>query len=460
MNSYKILNKISFLRNKKLALAVSGGADSMVLLHLFNSARLKLGIELYVLHYNHKWRKESVKDLKLVKNYCLKNNIKFIYGEAKRKVIKSEEKARHERYNFFKKHALKNKFDFVCTAHHKDDQIETVLFRLIRGTGPKGLLPIKEINHLVSNTYIYRPLLQFTCKEIRQYAKKHHISFIEDKTNLDLRFSRNLIRLKIVPYMRKINKSYMDNILLFCNLVYNQNVQLDDLFHKKLSKIRIDKNKKIFPVIINRQKLLSYNHNFLVPFVYWLLSNIGIKGNFKKINSIIDAVNNCEKLDLDRECILDVNKDRVILKQKDQKKEKRLNCRKNLKFKINAKPCKLTLDNKNVLVITPFLSREYLTKYPLDVENKAFVDLSRFLEKGLTIRYRKPHDIFQPLGSLKGIKLKKFLINRKMPKEERYKLPLLCSNNEVLWVPGYALSERLRVKTIPTHKLELKRNHV
>ena len=458
MNFYKIQSKLSFLKKKKVALAVSGGADSMVLLHLFNSIALKLSFELYVLHYNHKWRKESIKDLKLVKDYCLKNKISFIYGETRGKIIKSEENARNERYNFFKKQALKNKLDFVCTAHHKDDQVETILFRLIRGTGPNGLLPIKEISHLVSHTVIYRPFLQFTREKIRQYAKKHHVSFIEDKTNLDLKFSRNLIRLNIVPNMKKINKNYMNNILLFCNLVYSQNIELDNYFSKMLCEIRTDnKKKEIFPVVMSRQKLVLHGNNFLVPFLYWFLSNIGVKGNLKKIDSIIYAIKNYGKLDLDSKCILEVSNDSVAFREKSQKKKIEHNSRADLKLKINIKPCKVTFDNKNVLVITPFLSKKFLTKYPLDVENRAFVDLSRFSEKSLTIRYRKPHDIFQPLGSLNALKLKNFLINKKISRDQRYELPLLCSDKEVLWVPGYALSERLRVKTIPTHKLELKK---
>src|SRR3989338_2417248 len=124
----------TFLANKKIGLAVSGGIDSMVLLDFF--LKLNPRENIYVLHYNHKWRKTSYKDAKLVGDYCKKNMIKFVYDEAKGKIIKIEETARNERYSFFKRVAKKYKLDFICTAHHKDDHFETIVFRLLRGTGP------------------------------------------------------------------------------------------------------------------------------------------------------------------------------------------------------------------------------------------------------------------------------------------------------------------------------------
>ena len=139
----QILDNIDFLKNQKVGLAVSGGVDSMVLLDLFRKLKEKKYLDLIVLHYNHKWRKESKIDYDLVKRYCDKNHIIFVYKETTGKIIKDEEIARIQRYSFFKKEATKNKLRYICTAHHKDDQVETILFRLARGTGPNGFLPIK-----------------------------------------------------------------------------------------------------------------------------------------------------------------------------------------------------------------------------------------------------------------------------------------------------------------------------
>ena len=130
---------------------------------------------IYVLHYNHKWRKTSYKDAKLVGDYCKKNMIKFVYDEAKGKVIKNEETARNERYSFFKSVAKKYKLDFICTAHHKDDHFETIVFRLLRGTGPAGLLPLKEFLNLTNKNSKQRPFI----KDIISTFEKE----IQDNTN-------------------------------------------------------------------------------------------------------------------------------------------------------------------------------------------------------------------------------------------------------------------------------------
>ena len=95
-------------------------------------------------------------------------------------------------------------------------------------------------------------------------------------------------------------------------------------------------------------------------------------------------------------------------------------------------------------------------KFPDDKQKIAYVDFSNYKDRLLAIRYRKPQDVFQPLGFSGIIKLKKYLINKKIPKEKRYNLPMLCSGNEVLWMPGYALSNNIKVLTKPTHVIEVK----
>ena len=168
---FQKLKNNTFLLNAKIGFAVSGGVDSMVLLDSFLRFQEKENIDIYVLHYNHKWRKTSYKDAKLIGDYCKKNKIRFIYEEAKGKIIKNEETARNERYSFFKRAAKKYKLDFICTAHHKGDHFETIVFRLLRGTGPGGLLPLKEFLNLTNKTILFRPFLYLTKEEIIQYAK-------------------------------------------------------------------------------------------------------------------------------------------------------------------------------------------------------------------------------------------------------------------------------------------------
>ncbi len=450
---FQNLKNSAFLANKKIGLAVSGGVDSMVLLDYFLQLKKIKNIDIFVLHYNHKWRKESYRDVQLVNNYCKKNMIKFVYKEAKGKVIKNEETARNERYSFFKSVAKKYKLDFICTAHHKDDHCETVIFRLLRGTGPAGLLPLKEFLNLTNKTVLFRPFLSLTKNEIVKYAQNKKIPFIEDKTNEDIKYKRNLIRKKIIPLFDQINNKSVENLLRCSDLIYSCYSVLGSYFDDLLDKISLG-NKYTW----NRKRFLQFDEYTQKTFLYWFLTKYEIPGSLNKINLFLDVVNNCGKLELSKDFYVCSDKNRIFYKQKaytitDAKKKKSA-----VRIVLNGKRQKIGLQNKSRFVVYPFSKQFFNREFPCDNTYEAYVDLSNYKNKTFTIRHREEKDIFQPLGFPQPIKLKKYLINKKIPKEKRYNLPLLCFNNEVLWIPGYAMSNKLKVKHKPTHILKIKKD--
>ena len=294
-------------KNKKIGLAVSGGVDSMVMLDIFFRISQEYNFQIYVMHYNHKWRKKSYIDAELVKKYCQKNKIRFLYKENKGQVLKDEEIARNERYSFFEKCVKKFSLKVICTAHHRDDQLETVLFRLARGTGPNGLCPIKEFRELSGGMKIFRPLLDLWKKDIFNYALKNKVSYREDKTNLDVTYKRNLIRRKILPLLKKINPEVENNILAFSDLAYSQYVALNTYFSLLLKKIKIGS-----PLTLNRNKFLKLDYYTQTAFIYWFFTLHGIKGAVSKINVIRDAIINQKKVDLSKKYIMNVVKDKII----------------------------------------------------------------------------------------------------------------------------------------------------
>lgn len=295
------------LKNKKIGLAVSGGVDSMVLLDIFFNISKEHNLKLYVMHYNHKWRKESLKDARLVEKYCKENKIKFLHKETKGKVITDEETAREQRYSFFTTCARKFSLKVVCTAHHRDDQLETVLFRLARGTGPNGLVPIKEFRELPGGITIFRPLLDFTKGQIYKYAKENKLKYIEDKTNRDISYKRNLIRVKILPLLRKINPEAENNILVFSDLAYSQYIALSNYFSMLLKKIRIGSS-----LILNRDKFLKLDSCTQTAFIYWFFTVYGIKGALSKIYVIKNAITNQKKIDLSKKYIMNVTENEIM----------------------------------------------------------------------------------------------------------------------------------------------------
>ena len=207
------LNQFAPLENKVICVALSGGADSVCLLHLLNQFSNKFGYRLIAAHVNHNLREqEATRDAAFCYELCktLNININLLeinVSEHKLKGESVEEAARRLRYE-----ALNSiNYDYLATAHHSDDNIETFLINLIRGTGIKGLCGIPE-----KREKIIRPLLNFSKDNILNYCKANGLTFVTDSTNLSDDYTRNFLRHKVVPIFKKINPSFND---VFCRSV-------------------------------------------------------------------------------------------------------------------------------------------------------------------------------------------------------------------------------------------------
>ncbi|GAA6769250.1 tRNA lysidine(34) synthetase TilS [Flavobacterium sp. CGRL1] len=203
-----IVSRFPFLKQKKLFLAVSGGLDSMVLLHLFK----QLNYEIAVLHCNFQLRGlESFGDQEFIQNYCDKNNIKIFTTQFDTQAFAEDYKlsiqvaARELRYSWFYELLDEKHFDYFLTAHHADDNLETFIINLTRGTGLDGLTGIPE-----QNDKIIRPLLPFSREEILKYAQENNIEWREDSSNASTKYVRNKIRHDLVPVLKQINPNFLD----------------------------------------------------------------------------------------------------------------------------------------------------------------------------------------------------------------------------------------------------------
>jgi tRNA(Ile)-lysidine synthase len=176
-----------------VVVAVSGGVDSLVLLHRLRFAAPDLQLRLHAAHFDHRMREESATDVEWLKGVCRSWELPLHIGSAEQ-VPRTEAEARAARYGFLEQVAAKLGADWIATAHHADDQVETVLFRLLRGTGLDGLAGIPA-----RRGRIIRPLLQVRRSEIEQYAARHRLQHREDRTNSLRRFARNRIRLDLLP---------------------------------------------------------------------------------------------------------------------------------------------------------------------------------------------------------------------------------------------------------------------
>ncbi|MCR5741790.1 MAG: tRNA lysidine(34) synthetase TilS [Gammaproteobacteria bacterium] len=200
-----------FKKSDFIIVGVSTGIDSMSLLNLLISR----GYKVVVSHINHKRRKESETEYAFLKDYCLKMNIPF-EGYELTKTIKSnfQEEARYERYNFYKLCADKYNTKLIALAHHADDEAETILMRLTRGSFISAYSGIKEVSDF--NGYkIIRPFLNVSKDDIKEYQEKYNIPYFEDYTNNENHYTRNIIRHEVVIKLKEINPSFLDSIKNF-----------------------------------------------------------------------------------------------------------------------------------------------------------------------------------------------------------------------------------------------------
>jgi tRNA(Ile)-lysidine synthase len=219
-----VWNKINlFIEKNKLIskkdnilLGVSGGPDSMLMLHYFD----KVGrYDFVVFHLNHGIRKEADYDEKIVRDYCEKNSIEFISAKvdipliAKKTGDNLENVARKKRYYLFLKYSKKYGCMLVATAHNLDEHIETIILNLLRGTSIKGLCGIPVKRKISDKIYVVRPILCLKKDEIIKYLKENKLRYAIDKTNYDTSYTRNWIRHKLIPMIEKKQPNFGEHLI-------------------------------------------------------------------------------------------------------------------------------------------------------------------------------------------------------------------------------------------------------
>lgn len=225
-----------FTPGEKVFVACSGGPDSVALVHWLHKAAPALNLSLGILHYNHRLRGQaSDRDERFVRELARRLGIPAVFGRArlrelhKRKGMSLEEAARESRYRFFCKEAKRLRIHKVALAHTLDDQAETVLMRLLQGTGPRGLSGIRSTLEYGGARFV-RPLLGVTKKEILSYLRQKKIASCRDATNLSRKYLRNKIRLRLLPWIKKeINPGVSAALARFPAILSEENRMIEEL---------------------------------------------------------------------------------------------------------------------------------------------------------------------------------------------------------------------------------------
>ncbi|WP_439132641.1 tRNA lysidine(34) synthetase TilS [Polaribacter sp.] len=421
-----INNHFPFLKDKKLLIAISGGIDSVVLLHLFH----QLNYSIALAHCNFKLRgKESDLDEEFVDKLSqnTSNQIFKVYFDteifAKKNKLSTQIAARELRYAWFQELVEKHNFDYVVTAHHADDNLETFLINLTRGSGLEGFTGIPKING-----NIVRPLLAFSRTEILNFAKENAIAWREDASNASTKYTRNKIRHQVIPVLKEINPSLLSSFQKTLeNLEESQQIIEDRI--ESVTSIIIEKDfstaLEMTKININKVNKLSnpkaYLYQFLKAYnftawhdIYNLLSAQSGKQVFSETHRLLK------------------DRDYLILSKKE-----------------DLSPVKTSYQiRENESEIKKPIHLVFEQVKQLGIENKETIYLDKdLLEYPLNIRKWENGDYFYPKGMQGKKKLSKFFKDEKFSLLEKENTWLLCnSNNEILWVINHRQDHRFLVK--------------
>ena len=415
------INKID-IKNKSFLCAVSGGVDSMVLNDLLNKSKLNFSVA----SCNYKLRKESDQEIEMIRSICKKNNIKF-YS----KIIKSPTKnngnsfqmiAREKRYKWFNELMSDNKYDYLLTAHHADDNVETILLNLTRTTGLRGFIGIPE-----SKNKILRPLISFGKDEILSYAKNNRLDWSEDSSNLSEIYFRNKIRRNVIPILKEINPSLNNSIsssLKRLRLV-------DKLLEINLSDFERDFVSYEDEFIVIDNSFFNNSSQKMILF-YEFLNKYGF--SFSQIEKFIPLLKETNKklISATHELISDRNT--LIIKPY------------NYNFKLNIitnKVRDVDIDNYTIKSHIYKKGKLFISKS----KENAQLDYDK-IKFPITYRNYKLGDSFYPLGMNKKKKVSSYISDVKMSYISKFRqIVIEDSNNQIIWLVGQQINDRFKINS-------------
>ena len=431
-------NNFSFLKNKKLLVAISGGVDSVVLTHLL--FQLKFNISLA--HCNFRLRgKEASLDEKFVEKLALELKSKFFVKSFETKAyaennnISIQMAARELRYTWFEDLLKKESFDYLITGHHLDDNLETFLINFSRGTGLDGLTGIPTVNN-----NIIRPLLPFNRIEIENYANNNKILWREDLSNTETRYLRNKLRHDIIPLSKELNPNFMDSFTKTVeNLKASKQIVSDRITAIK-NQIIIEENGILK---FNIAKLRSLNNT--QSYLFELLKIYGFTA-WNDIMSLLSAQSGKQVYSKTHRIIKDRD---FLLLSKISKNEL------DKEFKINKFDDKLGIHRFEIEIKN--ISKQYFENKNIVSKNRQIVYIDKSLLKfPLKVRKWQNGDYFYPLGMEGKKKLSKYFKEIKLSLFEKENIWLICSEDKIVWVINYRLDNRFKITDITQNILKIK----
>lgn len=409
-----------FAPDDNILLAVSGGIDSQVMLHLFHQTHFKCNVA----HANFQLRgEESDEDERFVKEICAQLSVPFFTKKFETQHYADEHKlsiqmaARDLRYQWFEELAKKNNFHSICTAHHLNDSVETILLNLTRGAGLEGHDGIAAVNKK-----IIRPLLFATRQEIETYAKENNIQWREDRSNADDYYQRNFIRHRVVPLLKELNPSLEKSVSESSAKISGSIALMEWGMKSWKEKFQTENGTQI---VLNKKGLDVFENP---ESVLWnLIKCFGF--NFDQCRQMVKAMKQSGKIFLAARHTLVIDRDELIISEN----------------KTALNEVTIEIDQRHALLGKQMLHIE--RNENIEIKNDlsmAQLDASKLM---FPLRWRKwkSGDSFFPLGMNHTKKISDFLIDQKISLADKSTITVVESGNEIVWLVGLRMDDRYKI---------------
>jgi len=427
------ISKFGLIRNgESLLVGFSGGPDSVFCLHFLNKYRRKFRIDIGAVHVNHNIRKTSLNDVEFCREFCSERNIKFfnesvdVLDFAKKSKLSAEEAGRELRYEIFEKTAKQNLFDKIITAHNLDDNAETVLLNLIKGSGYNGLMGIP-----VQRNNIIRPVLCLQKSDIVDYLEKAKIGYLIDETNASNEYQRNYLRNEIIPkFKEKLNPNFSEAAFSLSENLRN----LNEYIEKQVDKFIGHKVQLTEDGFSLNLKSINLIHPFLlsegIRHLYLNKLKIGFqKNDFEKLQNLIQNQKG-KKDSLRKKWIAIRESDSILFKKHDLENQKNT-------------AVTILVDDSAKSKISVSLVEADCVEFVKNGSTE-FIDAEKIRGK-LIIRKWEAGDKFMPIGMKHHKLVSDFVTDLKLSAVEKKNVFVLVNRNNIVWVVGLRISERYKI---------------
>ncbi len=424
---------------------VSGGPDSVALLHILWNLKEEMGFSLVAAHLNHRLRgEESDGDEDFVRQMASKLGVRLITASvevgklAEREALNLEEAARRERYSFLFHTAQSLSLSKIAVGHTRSDQAETFLLRMLRGSGMRGLASI----YPVKDSIFIRPLIETSRGEIIAYLEENNLGYRVDSSNYDLSFKRNYIRGILLPLLENNASKNIEEILSRTAEVLREE---DDFLKSYTTHLfgklaRIEDEMVIFNVSQLMEQHLAIRRRLLREGISHLKSDTRriTFSHGEKALQLLNEENRGKRISLPGKIILERSGGELVIRRTEPPPVEEF------LYKVSFPGEAYIKEVNQKFKLTSLPLEEFQRRYHLKAGGCAFLDRAK-LSQPLIVRNRRSGDCFFPLGARGNTKLKNFLINKKIPREERDKLPLFISRGKICWVAGVQIGESFKV---------------